>query len=687
MERVCTFLYKATCAVMIFLFGCIFVQTTGNLSHMELSGAFLSGPWKYLLITGGALTLLMAIRKLTVLLLGLSSKSRTIILTGLFCIGLSLQLLLIFGLRPCLQYDSLKPVDTAIAMLKGIPLAATQYYDYFSIYPHNVPLTLYIMCIFKIAGFLGVSEGNYIVLLQFINCLLLDFALLQMGRLLQRHFGLRQSLSFSLLCFLNPLLYYYPIFFYTQVLSIPIFVLLITVFYQLLEARDIKGRLFYGLCYGIVLFFAWKIRFFTLITLIACGMFLIFRKKRNLPSPKMLVAAALSMLIGFFVCAFINDALMTKYSIHTEESQAFPVQHWIMMGLQGDGTFYYGDEDFTSAFPTKDSRIEEDTKVIKERLKALGPLGLVRLWGRKMAITWSDGYDDYAANLTLTENYGVLNDFLSGYRCELIAACLHIYNCMSWLLVFICAIFLFLKNHSSSIYTICITIVGGVLFHFIWEAGEPYSMPFALLIVAAACAGLNTLSLPRIRNRISREKIGRVRFLAPALFLLTILHLLSPLSSTSFDVTEIAAIQNLVGGDYLFLENGDTLTQTVQVSREFNTVTLRYKYYEEKKGDVQALFRLYDEDGNCLCEQTMPLADAVTLIDFELPGIRPQGTETYTMELTALHIPEGSRIGVTAYHTQNWDAYANGTASRNEIPIEKTDIYFELTNKCAKTLL
>lgn len=672
---------------MIFFFGCIFLQTTGNLSHMELSADFLSGAWKYLLITGGALTLLLAVRKLTGLLLGLSSKSRRSILAALFCIGLGLQLLLIFGLRPCLQYDSLKPVDTAIAMLKGVPLAATEYYDYFSIYPHNVPLTLYIMCIFKLADFFGIRESSYIVLLQLINCLLLDFALLQMGKLLQRHFGLRQSLSFSLLCFLNPLLYYYPVFFYTQVLSIPIFVLLITVFYRILESRKVKCRIFYGLCYGVILFFAWKIRFFTLITLIACGMFLSFQKKRNILSKKMLVFAALSMLIGFFVCAFTNEALMTKYSVHTEDSQAFPVHHWIMMGLQGDGTFYYEDEDFTLAFPTKDSRIEENTRVIKERLKSLGLFGLIRLWGQKMAITWSDGYDDYAANLTLTKNHSGLNDFLSGYRDEPIAAYLHIYNCMSWLLVLICAVFLFLKNHSCSIYTICITIVGGVMFHLIWEAGEPYSMPFALLIIAAASAGLNTLSLPCIRRQTLWRKALRIRFLAPALFFLTVLHLLAPLLSVSFDVTEIAAIQNLVGGDYLFLESGDTLTQTVQASRAFNTVTLRYKYYEETEGTVQALFRLYDEEGNCLSEQTMPMPGAVTLIDFELPEIHPQGTGTYTVELTALYIPKGSRIGVTAYHTQNWDAYAGGAASHNQIPIEKTDIYFEFTNRCTKTLL
>lgn len=259
---------------MIFFFGCIFLQTTVNLSHMELMGTFLGGIKKPLFILSGAALLLLIFYMLNKLLCNLSIRQRKTALAVMAAFGVFLQLLLILGLRPCLQYDSLKPVDTAIAMMKGVPLAATQYYSYFTIYPHNVALSLYIMLVLKTADAFGIASDNYVVLLQIINCVLFDLALMQLYTLLKRHFGIQKSAAFALLCLLNPLVYYYPVFFYTQSLSIPLFVFLITVFHKILNAKNMKKRVLYSAVYGIILFFAWKIRFLTLITLIACAMFL-----------------------------------------------------------------------------------------------------------------------------------------------------------------------------------------------------------------------------------------------------------------------------------------------------------------------------------------------------------------------------------------------------------------------------
>lgn len=671
---------------MFFFFGCIFLQTTTNLSHMEFIGSFLTGIRKPLFILCGALLLTFLLTRLSQTLNTVSDRTKNLVLTILALIGISLQLGLILGLQPCLQYDSLKPVDTAIAMLKGTPLAATEYYSYFSIYPHNVPLTLYIMCIFKIAGFLGIAETHFIVLLQLINCLLLDIALLQMFSILKKTYGHSIALSFGLLCFFNPLVYYYPAFFYTQVLSIPLFVLLITVFFKILNADHFKQRIFYGVCYGIILFFGWKIRFFTLITLIACAMFLLFCKPVTKLHWKKIVGITASIIFSFFICFAANEILMEKYTVHTEKSQAFPIHHWIMMGLQGDGTFYYADEDFTSAFPGKESRIEENTRIIKERLEDLGFGGLLQLWGRKMSVTWSDGSDDYAANLTLVNSYGPLNDFLTGYRSEFLMAYLHIYNCMLWMFLTLCAMKLFKNKYADFIYTICITVLGGIMFHLIWEAGEPYSMPFVFLILGGAASGMESLSAPFIKEK-SKKYISSAALCILVAFLACIFSIIPFLISTAVPVTEIASIQNLVGGTYVYLSSGDCITQTVQASRDFNTLTLRYKYYEETEGEVLAMVRLYDQNGNCLTEQTLPIQSAVTPIDFSFPTVSPEGTETYTIELTALTIPETSRFGITAYNTGNWDTYKDGLLFQNDSEIVSGDICFELSNQCSRTLL
>lgn len=686
MNRVKNILYKITCGILIFFYGCVFLQTTVSAAHMDILCTILKGAWKPLFFLSGASLLLLCVLGLLKALKLLSPKRKTLVLIILGFVGIALQLALILGVRPCLQYDALKPVDTAMSLGKGIPLASSEYYEYFSIYPHNLPLTLYILCIFKIAHAMGIAEGNYIILLQIINVILLDFSVVQLYCLIKKRAGKNAALGYALLCFLNPLIYYYPAFFYTQVLSIPIFVLMITLFFQMLDADTCKKRIFYGGCFGVVVFFGWKIRFFTLITLIACAMYLLFHKGRNRLSKKAIAVTMLSVILLFTGCLGVHEALMEKYSLSTEEEKAFPIHHWIMMGLQGDGTFYYVDEDFTRAIPTKEARAAANAEIIKERMETLGFSGLIQLWGRKLSITWADGFDDYASNLTLIRHYSSLNDWLSGYRLEFLAGYLHIYNCMSWLLLTLCAVKLFQRRISDFVYVICITILGGMMFHLIWEAGEQYSMPFALLMIAGASMGLDTFFLPSVKNVFTKKRQTAVGGVSAAAMAVCIFYVVSSLAGRAFEVTEIGAIQNLVAGDYIYLENSQTLTQTVTCSRPFNTLTLRYKYYDDTEGEAVISLRLLDSHGNCITEEILPLENKIAIQDFSFPEVTPKGSEIYTIELVGEQIPDGSRGGFTAYNTGYWDTYTEGEAYLDGTVLTNSDICFELTNRTERTL-
>lgn len=686
-KNVICFLYRATCIIMIFLFALTFVLTLGTLSHMPVISAALDGFWKPLFLLSGSILLFLLINKLSKLLLGLSEKKQNRILIIMGCIGIAMQLAFLLVLRPCLQYDALKPVDTAISLLKGIPLPLSDSFEYFSIYPHNLPLTLYIMCIFKIAGLLGIAETDYILVLQLINIVFLDFSLVRLYRLLKRKAGAKVSVLFALLCFVNPLLYYYPIFFYTQVLSIPLFVLLITVFFQVLDADTIKKRAFFGICFGVTVFFAWKIRFFTLITLIALAMYLLFFQKTVKTSKKAASVTLLSILLSFSCCLTVHSLLMDKYSLSTEKEHAFPVQHWLMMGLQGDGTFYYVDEDFSKAFLTRQTRTEAETEVIINRLNDLRLNGLIRLWGRKLSITWADGYDDYPSNLVLVKQYSDFNDWISGYRSEFLAAWLHIYNSMSWLLLTICALQLFRKKAPDFIYAICITIVGGMVFHLFWEAGEQYSMPFALLMIAGASMGadsLSHLSEMHIRGNI---KASLSAFIFSFIFMVTALvHGMPGIAGQESDVVQISAVQNLVAGEAICLHKDQVLTQTVTCSRPMNTLSLRYKYYGEHKEEALIRLRLLDHSGNIITTEHLPLENFFQIFDFTFPKTTADKGESFLIEICGVHIPDGEYVGFAAYNTGNWDTYPAGTAFLDNIPLPVSDIYFEFSKHSQKTL-
>lgn len=687
MKNIHLSLYRITCMIVIFFFGVVFFMSLGTISHMEPVSAHFKGILTPLFLLSGSCLLLDVLLTLSKWLRELSVQNRRLCLLGFAGICIFLQLFVILKIRPCLQADALKPVDTALFLLKGGALSDSPFYEYFAIYPHNLPLTLYILYLFKLFKALGISESSYMVLLQLLNLLLLDLSLWNAYTFLKKRAGLRVSTGFALLCTWNPLLWYYPVFFYTQVLSMPIFLFLITLFFELLDADTAGKQIGYGILYGITLFFGWKIRFLTLITPIACAMYLFFHKREKKTSPKALALVLLSLALAFGGCSVVHDTLMSENALSIEEAQAFPVQHWLMMGLGGDGSYDYTDEAFTKAIPTKEARITETTAVIKDRLNELQLLGVLRLWGRKLSNTWADGYDDYASNLAYAKHSTPLNDWISGKYAFVPAGYLHIYNCMSWLLLLLCSISLLQKKLPGFTYAVCITILGGMMFHLLWEAGEQYSMPFASLLLIAAALGFDSLSLPSIQKRLS-GKSCRVSY--GAAFLIFVGLLISCtvfLTKEPYEVRETRATQNTLAGDYIYLEHGETLTQTFTCERPFNELMIQYKYYGSLDDDAQITLRLLDASGNRITEEILPLSEIIVRSEVTFDRVIPKASERYTIEITGTNIPEGCRGAFTAYHTGNWDTYPEGSLSQNDNVLKNIDLCFTLTDHTKKPLI
>lgn len=78
-----------------------------------------------------------------------------------------------------------------------------------------------------------------------------------------------------------------------------------------------------------------------------------------------------------------------------------PLQHWIMMGLRGDGYYNGWDYEFTRSFPDAESAKKAIDFEIVRRIREMGPAGFFEHIFRKMGICISDGtlmlsdyYDD-----------------------------------------------------------------------------------------------------------------------------------------------------------------------------------------------------------------------------------------------------------------------------------------------------
>lgn len=680
MNRFLSAIYKLICLIMLVFFGYVYLGTLGNLSHMPVISSQLNTGNTVCLFLIGTLTPFL-------LLIYFSGEQRRKFLWCLAVLGIFVQIFVIWGIRPSLRYDSLTPVDTAIGLLNGKSLIQSPYYEYLTIYPHNLPLTAYIFVLLKAAGFLGIPENCYILLLQSISCLLIDLSIFGIYRLLDRHENRQLASGFLFLCVVNPLLYYYPVFFYTQVLCIPIICGLILLFFGIMDAASKKKRLFYCVLYGIVLFLGIKIRILALIAPIACCIYLFLKKRWDIFIKKETFLCLAAFLSAFIICFFANNLLLDHYSIRTDESLSFPAHHWIMMGLGENGTYNFDDEQFTSSIGTKEERIQADTIVIKERLQDLKFAGLMKLWANKLVITWSDGYDDFADNLVLSQDYRGFHDYLCGSKNELLVGWLHIYHSFCCLLLTVCIILQFLKKTPSMLFIPCLTLLGGMLFHLLWETGEAYSMPFALLVIWGAAGSMEITTYPVFnKNFTFGKKVLVALTLCGNFFLLTQLRPI--LCDLEFEQIKTAAIQDLSEGELLNLSKQDTLVQTFSTSRAFDRISLQYRYLSDRVEEALVLITLKDTAGNTLFQETVSCHvgyDGFILCEF--PLISPKENDTFSIELQPVQVPLDAHLSFSSYNTGNWDVYQPGKLFRNNVEVPNGDLTFHAYHEILDTFL
>ena len=74
---------------------------------------------------------------------------------------------------------------------------------------------------------------------------------------------------------------------------------------------------------------------------------------------------------------------------------AITIEHFLMMGSHGNGTYNVKDMRFTRSFPTHEEKVENNKKVYLEHLRENGVLGNLKLAIRKEAIVWGIGTHGY----------------------------------------------------------------------------------------------------------------------------------------------------------------------------------------------------------------------------------------------------------------------------------------------------
>ncbi|WP_026669595.1 hypothetical protein [Butyrivibrio sp. AE3006] len=411
----------------------------------------------------------------------------------------NIMLAIIFLMSALFVYFSrLSPVsDQAFVQLAAYGLRSKNYSffmegGYIHTYPNQMGLMLFSYVFFSIFGF-----GNFLAF-QIMNALFLVLFYKRLSDI--TGFIYEENATPQLMVLLFGILFY-PLHIYCTFVygTIPGLALSVSAIYHALKFEKDK---FIKNCIlsALSILAAMLLKSNYLIFFIAIFIYIVMAAIRN-------KKAILLALPALFVVAFLIQAkvpsLIVRQMTGIDVGKGASTYSWIAMGLQdsdlAEGWYNgFNTDSYEQSGYNPDINKKMATDAIKERLEYFSenPYDCLEFFSRKLSSEWNDPsyealwiirplqeirYENNPVRKLLTYN----NYFLQiGF--------------LNWLQFFIllgCLLFLVFKNKNTGncFEILAITIIGGFLFHIMWEAKSQYTLPYFVLMLPMAAIGYHKL--------------------------------------------------------------------------------------------------------------------------------------------------------------------------------------------------
>lgn len=263
----------------------------------------------------------------------------------------------------------------------GVP---EKYQWYYYIYPNNVGTTVFLAGWLRLTGLVGLRPG--------LACLLLG-ALLTAAAAAFLYLLVRQlaGVGSALLClggFLCcPPVYAYTAVYYSDTLALPFGIGALWLYSCGCRAAGRRRAVSWLLC-GLMLGVGMALKMS--VAVLAVALFLHALLAGGLRG----AARRLAWVGGaVLLCLLLNRAATCRLlpDETLRQTRPLPYNHWVMMGLTGDGRWNGSDENFSAHFEDHDLAEQANWERIGERIRQHGPAGMLQLLGKKTLYSFGDG--------------------------------------------------------------------------------------------------------------------------------------------------------------------------------------------------------------------------------------------------------------------------------------------------------
>ncbi len=493
--KIRNFLSKTAYCIYAVLFCFIFYTTLFNNSAFEYNTAVL---YEYIFKAMAFLCVFLFLySRFSQIILKYRYFILFIVVCGIFCTQLSISSQMI----PTVVDDLANVQRGAILWVTGEnPVELEYYIKYYHKYPNQTGLFLIQQFLFKIASYFEYTD--FFTVACIFGHILFAIMIIASFIYLDENINGHRAIFFLILICMFPPLFFQSSISYTDTYSvwgIPCLMLFIS---RGLKADSIWKKLIYACVSGVIMGSVTQIKITTVFVVIAFFIQMVVTAFK----PKNISFFAFLISIFFIVNYTFNFWEYNTVMDPNRSNEALPVTHWIMMGLQGDGSYSYYDEYKISLSVPAEERKALISQVIKERLNEMDSSEYLSLLQRKTSRTFGSGiaaidnmyrYADeieeisgiYEYTLSEGEYFSMINDISQA-----------VYIIVIGLGIIGSIVIIFKKEYMLSDFVPYISLIGFWMFMMIWESNHRQLVNQWSLFFIVASIGIYNIIRPRIEK-------------------------------------------------------------------------------------------------------------------------------------------------------------------------------------------
>lgn len=398
------------------------------------------------------------------------------------------------------DWDTGKVLDDARSLARREVIDGT----YYSRFPNQQLLLLIETVLLKINNWFGVIDTNEgVIMIIAFQCLIYSLA----GNLLYRVIINYTSNKFYawtgwvLFCFLLAISGWVTIP-YTDAMSIAFPILILWCYQRKEQSDNGKKRMIWWILIAVLSYWGFKMKPTVLIMLIAIviGEILYGIKKIDKKMLKkvgktlavMGICVVISMKV--FQCAFNSTGVTINKELNTG------ALHMVMMGLNNDydGVWNSNDVDLSLGIANKKERKEVQINTIKQRLSEYGFVSLLRHTARKSLVIFNDGTFAWGVEGKFyAKIFDEKNSYMSPLLRDLFYSTGHAHRKLAtmeqalWLFTLFMSGLCFVLKKDKLLTIIVTSLVGIIIFNFLFEARARYVMIYVPVFIFLAMVSLS----------------------------------------------------------------------------------------------------------------------------------------------------------------------------------------------------